>query len=68
MERYDDTENLSGELTRNITFARMVERLRALPPDRTAAGITFLEDVEHDATIAAESADTDHRGKRPEPV
>ena len=44
MERNDGEENLSGELIRNITFARMVERMRALPPDRAAAGTTMLEE------------------------
>ena len=69
MERNDGAEDLSGELIRNITFARMVERMRALPHDRAAAGITFiLEDMERDTTITADSAGTDHRSKRPDPV
>ena len=68
MECNDGEENLSGELIRNITFARLCERMRALPHDRAAAGITFIEDMERDTTITADSAGTDHRRKRTDPV
>jgi len=58
MECNDGPADLSGELTRNVTFARMVEKFRRLPPSRACMALQEPIDMAIIEELAAAVADS----------
>lgn len=59
MERDDGAADMPGELRHNITFARMVERLRRVPPSRAFVSLQEPIDMSLIEDLAAAVAASD---------